>query len=104
MRFFSCSNFVTLPSCWYGNPNQGIFEGTKAFRREDGGLFLFRPDQNAIRMQYGADRMCMPSPSINQFIDGVKQTALANRRWVISSLFFTKTYIKTCLGAFVWSF
>ncbi|GFY85988.1 branched-chain amino acid transaminase 2 [Actinidia rufa] len=62
--------------------DRGIFEGTKAFRREDGGLFLFRPDQNAIRMQYGADRMCMPSPSIDQFIDGVKQTALANRRWI----------------------
>lgn len=56
----------------------------KAYRKEDGQLILFRPDQNAIRLQTGADRMCMPSPSIDQFIDAVKQTALANKRWVIN--------------------
>ncbi|KAL6995268.1 Branched-chain-amino-acid aminotransferase, mitochondrial, partial [Sarracenia purpurea var. burkii] len=33
-------------------------------------------------MQLGADRMCMPSPSTDQFVDAVKQTALANRRWI----------------------
>ncbi|GAY48045.1 hypothetical protein CUMW_108920 [Citrus unshiu] len=60
----------------------GLFEGMKAYRKEDGQLVLFRPDQNAIRLQTGAERMCMPSPSIDQFIDAVKQTALANKRWV----------------------
>lgn len=69
------------------NSDQGLFEGTKAYRREDGCLFLFRPDQNAIRMQIGAERMCMPSPSVEQFVNAVKQTALANRRWV-TPLFF----------------
>lgn len=62
---------------------QGLFEGTKAYRRDDGRLFLFRPHQNAIRMQIGAERMCMPCPSTNQFVDAVKQTALANKRFVI---------------------
>ncbi|XWS25462.1 hypothetical protein CRYUN_Cryun27aG0070300 [Craigia yunnanensis] len=33
-------------------------------------------------MKIGAERMCMPSPSIDQFIEAVKQTALANKRWV----------------------
>ncbi|KAH9690073.1 Branched-chain-amino-acid aminotransferase 2 [Citrus sinensis] len=60
----------------------GLFEGMKAYRKEDGQLILFRPDQNATRLQTGAERMCMPSPSIDQFIDAVKQTALANKRWV----------------------
>lgn len=63
---------------------QGLFEGMKAYRKEDGQLILFRPDQNATRLQTGAERMCMPSPSIDQFIDAVKQTALANKRWVIN--------------------
>ncbi|GFZ10119.1 branched-chain amino acid transaminase 2 [Actinidia rufa] len=75
-------NIELNPSAGVLNYGQGIFKGTKAFRREDGGLFLFCPDQNAIGMQYGADRMCMPSPSIDQFINGGKQTALANRRWI----------------------
>lgn len=62
---------------------QGIFEGLKACRKENGRLLLFRPDQNAIRMQIGAERMCMPAPSIDQFVDAVTQTVAANKRWVI---------------------
>ncbi|KAL8490233.1 hypothetical protein ACS0TY_025948 [Phlomoides rotata] len=75
-------NIELSPSAGVLNYGQGLFEGTKAYRREDGGLYLFRPQENAIRMQIGAERMCMPSPSVHQFIDAVKQTALANRRWI----------------------
>ncbi|KAL3514340.1 hypothetical protein ACH5RR_027057 [Cinchona calisaya] len=70
------------PSAGVLNYGQGLFEGTKAYRRKEGGIYLFRPDENAIRMQIGAERMCMRSPSIEHFIDAVKQTALANRRWI----------------------
>ncbi|KAL0439462.1 UNVERIFIED_CONTAM: Branched-chain-amino-acid aminotransferase 2, chloroplastic [Sesamum latifolium] len=75
-------NIELSPSAGVLNYGQGLFEGTKAFRREDGGLILFRPQENAIRMQIGAHRMCMPCPSVEQFLDAVKQTALANRRWI----------------------
>ncbi|EOY15631.1 Branched-chain-amino-acid aminotransferase isoform 2 [Theobroma cacao] len=75
-------NIEFNPSAGVLNYGQGIFEGLKANRKEDGSLLLFRPDQNAIRMKIGAERMCMPSPSIDQFIEAVKQTALANKRWV----------------------
>ncbi|CAN4095309.1 unnamed protein product [Withania somnifera] len=75
-------NIQLSPSAGVLNYGQGIFEGTKAYRREDGRLFLFRPQQNAMRMQIGAERMCMPSPSIQQFVDAVKQTALANKRFI----------------------
>lgn len=54
----------------------------KAYRKENGGVLLFRPDQNAIRMKVGADRMCMPAPTVEQFVDAVRETALANKRWV----------------------
>ncbi|PIN08364.1 Branched chain aminotransferase BCAT1, pyridoxal phosphate enzymes type IV superfamily [Handroanthus impetiginosus] len=70
------------PSAGVLNYGQGLFEGTKAYRREDGGVFLFRPQENALRMQNGAQRLCMPSPSVHQFVDAVKQTALANSRWI----------------------
>lgn len=49
---------------------------------------MFRPEQNAMRMQIGAERMCMPAPSVEQFVDAIKHTALANRRWVIRFFFF----------------
>uniref|UniRef100_A0A7N0UKC9 Branched-chain-amino-acid aminotransferase n=1 Tax=Kalanchoe fedtschenkoi TaxID=63787 RepID=A0A7N0UKC9_KALFE len=70
------------PAAGVLNYGQGIYEGTKAQRREDGRVLLFRPDQNAMRMRIGAERMCMPSPSVDQFVDAVKQTAQANKPWV----------------------
>ncbi|XP_062120291.1 branched-chain amino acid aminotransferase 1, mitochondrial [Humulus lupulus] len=75
-------NIELSPAAAVLNYGQGIFEGTKAYRKEDGSLLLFRPDQNGVRMRIGAERMCMPSPSVDQFVDAVKQTAIANRRWV----------------------
>ncbi|KAG6630003.1 hypothetical protein CIPAW_14G124700 [Carya illinoinensis] len=33
-------------------------------------------------MKMGAKTMCIPSPSIDQFVDVVKHTAIANKRWV----------------------
>ncbi|KAE9458534.1 hypothetical protein C3L33_09562, partial [Rhododendron williamsianum] len=38
--------------------------------------------ENALRMRMGAERMCMPSPTIEQFVDAVTATVLANKRWV----------------------
>ncbi|KMT03235.1 hypothetical protein BVRB_8g197820 [Beta vulgaris subsp. vulgaris] len=75
-------NIELSPAATVLNYGQGLFEGMKAIRRENGKLVLFRPDENALRMQIGAERMCMPSPSVDQFIDAVKQTALANKRWI----------------------
>ncbi|KAG6585726.1 Branched-chain amino acid aminotransferase 1, mitochondrial, partial [Cucurbita argyrosperma subsp. sororia] len=75
-------NIELSPAAGVLNYGQGLFEGLKAYRKEDGGLLLFRPHQNALRMRTGAERMCMPSPSVEQFVDAVKQTAIANRRWV----------------------
>lgn len=41
--------------------SQEIFEGLKVYRRADGGLQMFRPLENANRMNQSADRMCMPA-------------------------------------------
>ncbi|KAF4352352.1 hypothetical protein F8388_024464 [Cannabis sativa] len=75
------ANIELSPAAAILNYAQGVFEGTKAHKKEDGGLLLFRPDQNGARMKIGAERMCMPSPSVDQFVDAVKQTAIANRHW-----------------------
>jgi branched-chain amino acid aminotransferase len=76
-------NVELSPSSGVLNYGQGLFEGLKAYRRADGaGYMLFRPEENARRMQAGAERMCMPAPSVEQFVHAVKQTVLANTRWV----------------------
>ncbi len=38
---------------------QEIFEGMKVYRRADGGLQMFRPMENALRMNASAERMCI---------------------------------------------
>ncbi|VFQ75169.1 unnamed protein product [Cuscuta campestris] len=77
-------NLELSPAAGVLNYGQGVYEGTKAFRRENDkdGMFLFRPDLNAERMQISAARMCMPSPSTPVFRDALRQTLLANRRWI----------------------
>ncbi|XP_022768587.1 branched-chain amino acid aminotransferase 1, mitochondrial-like isoform X2 [Durio zibethinus] len=81
-RLSRYGNIELSPSAGVLNYGQGILEGTKANRTEDGRILLFRPEQNAARMRHGAERMCMPSPSIEQFVDAVKETVLANKRWI----------------------
>ncbi|XP_043707814.1 branched-chain-amino-acid aminotransferase 5, chloroplastic-like isoform X4 [Telopea speciosissima] len=50
--------------------------------KQDGSIVLFRPKENALRMRVGAERMCMTSPTVEQFVEAVKLTVLANKRWV----------------------
>ncbi|KAJ0077766.1 hypothetical protein Patl1_37283 [Pistacia atlantica] len=75
-------NMEMSPSSGILNYAQGILEGMKAYRTEDGRILLFRPELNALRMKMGAERLCMPSPTMEQFLDAVKQTVNANKRWV----------------------
>ncbi|ESR39394.1 Branched-chain-amino-acid aminotransferase 3 [Citrus sinensis] len=75
-------NIELSPSSGVLNYGQGLFEGLKAYRKQDGNILLFRPEENAMRMQVGAERMCMPSPSVEQFVEAVKATVLANKRWI----------------------
>ncbi|XP_031392005.1 branched-chain amino acid aminotransferase 2, chloroplastic-like [Punica granatum] len=70
------------PSSAILNYGQGLLEGLKAYRRGDGRVMLFRPEENARRMKMGAERICMPSPSVEQFVHAVKQTVLANKHMV----------------------
>jgi len=75
-------NIELSPSAGVLNYGQGLFEGLKAYRRADGRIVLFRPEENALRLIMGANRMCMPAPSAEQFVEAVKQTVLANKRWI----------------------
>lgn len=64
------------------NYGQGIFEGMKAQRTAEGKIVIFRPDKNARRVQYGCERMCMPPVPEDVFINAIKETVIANAKWV----------------------
>jgi branched-chain amino acid aminotransferase len=59
-----------------------IFEGLKAYRREDGKIFLFRPDMNFKRMNASARRMCMPEVDVEFCVKVLKELIRLDREWV----------------------
>ena len=67
------------PCLHYG---QQAFEGMKAYRTKDGSVQLFRPDQNAKRLQRTSDRLLMPQVPTDMFVDAVKQVVRANEEYV----------------------
>ncbi|MCF0178524.1 MAG: branched-chain amino acid aminotransferase [Bacteroidales bacterium] len=56
---------VCSPSVHYG---MSCFEGLKAFRGVDGKIRLFRPEENAVRMQSSASFLGIPAPDTDLFI------------------------------------
>lgn len=61
---------------------QQCFEGLKAYRTKNGDIQLFRPDQNAKRMNASCRRILMPEISEEQFIDACIQVVKANEKFV----------------------
>lgn len=46
---------------------QSCFEGLKAFAHEDDSVYIFRPDENAKRLQSSCERLMMPPPPHDVF-------------------------------------
>jgi branched-chain amino acid aminotransferase len=61
---------------------QAIFEGQKAYRRADGEIALFRPEQNARRFQKSARRMVMPPVPEEFYLEAVETLVDLERDWV----------------------
>lgn len=61
---------------------QQCFEGLKAYKTKDGRILLFRPDQNAKRMNRSCRRLLMPEIPEQKFIEACVLVAKANERWV----------------------
>ncbi len=61
---------------------QTCFEGLKAFCHADGDVYLFRPDENAARMQSSCRRIVMPELSTDRFIDACQRVVQDNLDYV----------------------
>ncbi len=61
---------------------QQCFEGLKAYRTKDGKVQLFRPDENAKRLQNSCRRIYMPQISTQKFIDACKMVVKANEEFI----------------------
>ena len=62
-----------------------IFEGMKAYRRPDGGIQLFRPEENVRRMNQSAERMCLPQIDEDLFLEALDELVKLEADWVPSA-------------------
>ena len=61
---------------------QECFEGMKAFEGKDGVVRLFRPEENAKRMQDTCDGIMMPKLPTDKFIEAVERVIRLNKRFI----------------------
>ena len=72
----------THPAAMALHYGQAIFEGMKAYKNENGEPMLFRPDQNAKRLNKSADRMGMPHFPEGLFVEGLKELVSLEHNWI----------------------
>ena len=70
-----------------------IFEGLKAYRREDGGVQLFRPMENIKRMNRSAERMSLPEMDEKDMLELLTTFVKLEEKWVPKS-FGTSLYLR----------
>ena len=61
---------------------QEIFEGLKAYAWADGSIRVFRPEQNAARLQRSAQRLALPQLPEDWFLGSISARVEADRGWV----------------------
>ena len=63
---------------------QSIFEGMKAYKDENGNVFLFRPSENCRRLNISANRLMMPEIPEELFMQSIKNLLKIDRDWIPS--------------------
>lgn len=61
---------------------QSIFEGLKAHRSKNGDILVFRPEDNAARLNKSAVRMCIPELPEEVFMQGLHELLKLDKNWV----------------------
>ncbi|MDO4547976.1 MAG: branched-chain amino acid aminotransferase [Clostridia bacterium] len=74
--------FEMDPAAMVLHYGQTIFEGLKCYRREDGGLQLFRPRDNFARMNISAERLSIPQFDADLALEGLLKLLDVERDWV----------------------
>lgn len=69
----------SAPCLHYG---QQCFEGLKAYRTADGGIQLFRVEENAKRMNSSCERLLMPEIPVEKFIKACIDVVKANEAYI----------------------
>jgi branched-chain amino acid aminotransferase len=75
-------NISLSPAAMVYHYGQEMFEGLKAYKNENGEVFLFRPDMNAKRTNATNDRLVIPQIPIEDFVQAVSAVVDVDRDWI----------------------
>jgi len=70
------------PAAGVLNYGQGLFEGMKAYKWDNGKTVIFRPEKNAERAARGCSRLSMPEIPKNLFLDAAKKVIRDNADYI----------------------
>jgi branched-chain amino acid aminotransferase len=72
------------PSARVFHYGQAVFEGMKAYKDDNGGIFLFRPDENFKRINISAERLAIPEFPEDYFFEGLNALLKLDNEWIKS--------------------
>lgn len=81
-RVVPFQNISLSPAAMVYHYGQEMFEGLKAYKGEDGQVYLFRPDMNAKRANASNDRLCIPHIPEEDFVQAIKAVVDVDRDWI----------------------
>ncbi len=61
---------------------QGAFEGLKCFKKDNGELILFRPEENFKRLNKSCDRLCMPQIDEDFALKSLMELIKIEKDWI----------------------
>jgi branched-chain amino acid aminotransferase len=70
------------PSAKIFHYGQSVFEGMKAYKDEQGDIWLFRPLDNQKRLNISAKRLAMPELPADYFMEGLETLLLLEKDWI----------------------
>jgi len=72
------------PSARVFHYGQAVFEGMKAYKDENGKVFLFRPEENFKRINKSAARLAIPEFPKEYFFNGLEELLKLDNAWIKS--------------------
>jgi branched-chain amino acid aminotransferase len=98
-RIEAFAPLVMAPSTMVLHYGQGVFEGMKAYRNQQGGVQLFRPQENFKRLNASNRKLCIPEIDEAFALEALKQLLTVEKDWIPSapgtSLYIRPTIIAT---------
>mgnify|MGYP000038261920 CR=1 FL=1 len=82
LRIVPYGNLEMSPASSVLHYSQTVFEGMKATKDADGTPLLFRPEQNARRLNKSAARMAMPELPEDLFMQALNQLIALDHEWI----------------------